>query len=81
MSHHIQYISSFSVGNSASKYVLNVGGYSGNAGDSLSEHNGRKFTTKDQDNDKRHGITVRLLPMVDGGTTHVLILNSMESIW
>ncbi len=44
--------SSFSVGNSASKYVLNVGGYSGNAGDSLSYHNGMKFTTKDQDNDK-----------------------------
>ena len=43
--------SSFSVGNSASKYVLNVVGYSGNAGDSLSEQNGRKFTTKDRDND------------------------------
>ena len=46
--------SSFSVGNSASKYVLNVGGYSGNAGDSLTYHNGMKFTTKDQENDERH---------------------------
>eukprot|EP00731_Ephydatia_muelleri_P034212 Em0051g4a len=44
--------SSFSVGDSASKYTLSVSGYSGNAGyDSLSYHNGMKFTTLDQDND------------------------------
>ena len=43
--------SSFSIGDSASKYKLTVGGYSGNAGDSLSYHSGMKFSAKDQDND------------------------------
>lgn len=44
--------SSFSVGAATTKYTLNVGGFSGNAGDSLAAtHNGMKFSTKDQDND------------------------------
>ncbi|KAL5518041.1 hypothetical protein EMCRGX_G003709 [Ephydatia muelleri] len=43
--------SSFGVGDSASKYTLTVSGYSGNAGDSMSYHNGMKFSTYDQDND------------------------------
>ena len=47
--------SSFSVGNSASKYQLSAYGYSGNAGDSLSYHNGMKFSTPDQDNDNYGG--------------------------
>ena len=41
----------FSVGNSTTKYNLTVGGYSGTAGDSLNYHNGKKFTTRDNDND------------------------------
>ncbi|CAG2246154.1 Angiopoietin-related protein 1,Ficolin-1-A,Angiopoietin-1,Fibrinogen C domain-containing protein 1,Ryncolin-1,Tenascin-N,Angiopoietin-related protein 7,Angiopoietin-related protein 6,Ficolin-3,Fibrinogen C domain-containing protein 1-B,Fibroleukin,Fibrinogen-like protein 1,Ficolin-1,Ficolin-1-B,Angiopoietin-4,Tenascin-R,Ryncolin-2,Techylectin-5B,Fibrinogen C domain-containing protein 1-A,Microfibril-associated glycoprotein 4,Fibrinogen-like protein A,Ryncolin-3,Angiopoietin-2,Tenascin-X,Ficolin-2,Tenascin len=41
----------FAVGNAGSKYKLVVGGYSGNAGDCLSGHNGRLFSTPDQDND------------------------------
>ncbi|KAJ8307937.1 hypothetical protein KUTeg_014514 [Tegillarca granosa] len=45
--------SSFSVGSESSGYVLSVGGYTGTAGDCLKYHNGRKFTTKDKDNDSR----------------------------
>ncbi|KAM7425240.1 hypothetical protein ABFA07_023310 [Porites harrisoni] len=44
--------SSFAVANEKAKYQLTVGGYSGNAGDSLAYHNGMFFTTKDSDNDK-----------------------------
>ena len=42
---------SFSVGDSASKYILMVSGYSGTAGDSLHGHSGYRFSTRDQDND------------------------------
>ena len=43
---------SFSVGDSVSKYTLSVSGYSGTAGDALTnQHNGIRFTTRDQDND------------------------------
>ena len=42
---------SFSVGDSASKYNLTVSGYSGTAGDSFGGHNGYRFSTRDQDND------------------------------
>ena len=44
--------SEFFVGNASTKYELTVGGYSGNIGDKLSYHNGMKFTTFDNDNDK-----------------------------
>ena len=40
----------FSVGNSTTEYTLTVGGYSGTAGDSLASHNGRKFSTRDNNN-------------------------------
>ncbi|KAJ8311713.1 hypothetical protein KUTeg_011068 [Tegillarca granosa] len=49
--HRYASYSIFYVGSESSGYVLNVGGYKGTAGDGLKYHNGRKFTTKDKDND------------------------------
>ncbi|MEE6507408.1 hypothetical protein FKM82_021800 [Ascaphus truei] len=41
----------FSVGDAKSRYRLKVDGYSGTAGDSMTYHNGRSFSTYDKDND------------------------------
>ena len=41
----------FSLDNEEKKYALTVSGYVGDAGDSLSYHNGMKFSTEDSDND------------------------------
>ena len=46
---------SFSVGNENKAYILNIGSFSGTAGDALSYHNRMKFSTKDVDNDKYSG--------------------------
>ncbi|CAC5404355.1 Fibrinogen-like protein A,Ryncolin-4,Angiopoietin-related protein 1,Ficolin-3,Ficolin-1-B,Ficolin-2,Ryncolin-1,Tenascin-R,Fibrinogen-like protein 1,Angiopoietin-1,Tenascin-N,Ryncolin-3,Tenascin,Fibroleukin,Fibrinogen C domain-containing protein 1,Ryncolin-2,Angiopoietin-related protein 2,Microfibril-associated glycoprotein 4,Fibrinogen alpha chain,Ficolin-1-A,Ficolin-1,Angiopoietin-4 [Mytilus coruscus] len=43
--------STFSIGDSQSDYILNVGGYSGNAGENFQYHDGMKFSTFDRDND------------------------------
>ena len=45
----------FSVGNSGTKYRLNVANYTGTAGDSLGYHNDMQFSTKDRDNDRYGG--------------------------
>ncbi|XP_076084916.1 fibrinogen-like protein A [Mytilus galloprovincialis] len=41
----------FVVGDATSQYKLTIGGYSGDAGDSLNYNNGMKFSTVDRDND------------------------------
>ncbi|XP_028918419.1 tenascin isoform X4 [Ornithorhynchus anatinus] len=41
----------FSIGDSKSRYKLNVEGYSGTAGDSMTYHTGRSFSTYDKDTD------------------------------
>nr|AAC27742.1 sialic acid-binding lectin 1 [Limacus flavus] len=43
--------STFKILGEADKYKLQVGGYSGNAGDALTFHNGMAFSTNDRDND------------------------------
>nr|XP_027237399.1 ficolin-2-like [Penaeus vannamei] len=47
--------SSFSVGDKDDFYRLTVAGYSGTAGDALSPHNGKRFTTIDRDFDDNAG--------------------------
>ncbi len=42
----------FNVGDKNSAYILTVGGYNGNAGDSLASNNGMKFSTYNRDNDR-----------------------------
>ena len=48
--------STFNIGDSTTDYTITVGGYSGDAGDSLAYHNGSEFTTKDRDNDILSGM-------------------------
>ncbi|VDH98683.1 Hypothetical predicted protein [Mytilus galloprovincialis] len=53
----------FSVGDTASNYILNVSGYNGSstADDSFSYHNGMEFSTFDNDNDRWKGTSCAIL--------------------
>ena len=46
----------FNIGDEQAQYRLEVGSYSGTAGNSLAYHNNMAFSTKDRDND-RHSST------------------------
>ena len=45
----------FSVGSASEEYPLTVGGFTGVASDRFTYHNGMKFSTPDNDNDKQGG--------------------------
>ncbi|XP_019614167.1 PREDICTED: angiopoietin-4-like [Branchiostoma belcheri] len=49
---HAKY-GTFSIGDESTDYTLNIGGYSGDAGDSImGHHNSKKFSARDVDNDR-----------------------------
>ena len=45
----------FHISNESDGYRLNIGGYTGDAGDSMVPHNGQMFSTLDRDNDRTGG--------------------------
>ncbi|XP_078616743.1 fibrinogen-like protein 1 [Branchiostoma floridae x Branchiostoma japonicum] len=47
---HAKY-STFSIGDESTDYTLHIGGYSGDAGDSMADTDGSKFSARDKDND------------------------------
>ncbi|KAJ8033897.1 Ryncolin-4 [Holothuria leucospilota] len=50
-SKHAEY-TSFEIGDLSTKYRLSIGSYSGNAGNGFDYNNGKKFSTRDEDNDE-----------------------------
>lgn len=48
---YFAHYSQFSIGDEVSRYELSVSGYRGTAGDSLQWHDGKMFSTRDQDHD------------------------------
>jgi hypothetical protein len=71
--------STFSVKPSTDKYRLTVGGYSGNAEDSITNHNNMMFSTKDADNDPYSGHCAQQFPggWWFGGGCHHSNLNGL----
>ena len=74
----------FSVGNASEEYPLTVGGFTGVGTDWFNDqsflHNGMKFTTSDNDNDKwSDNVTVQLHGRADGGMMTVTILTSTDN--
>ncbi|XP_071123018.1 ficolin-1-like [Mytilus edulis] len=52
----------FRIGDERSKFKLTADGYHGTAGNSLEHHNGRRFSTKDSDNDDYSGHCATIYP-------------------
>ena len=53
---HTRMYNAFSIANEADGYRLTIGGYSGDAGESMIYHDGKMFSTKDRDNDDSQDI-------------------------
>jgi len=60
----------FIVDSEATNYTLTVGGYSGDAEDSMYNHDGRMFTTFDRDNDPYTSGNCADVDVVGGGFWH-----------
>ena len=60
----VAYYDTFAIGNSSTKYILTINGYSGNVKDSMWNSDGCKFSTSDHDNDNT---TVRNCGLEYGG--------------
>ncbi|CAL4101409.1 unnamed protein product, partial [Meganyctiphanes norvegica] len=65
-SRHAQY-KEFTIGDEETGFKLTIGGYSGDAGDALTYSNGRKFTTRDKDNDGSGSSNCAMLTYERGG--------------
>jgi ficolin len=52
--------STFAVGDAASGYLLTVSGFTGTAGDSMTPHNGYRFSTYDNDQDAAGSVNCAL---------------------
>ncbi|XP_059169814.1 fibrinogen beta chain-like [Physella acuta] len=50
--HYYATYSNFTVGDETTQYKMSYSSYNGNATDGLKDHNGMKFSTRDDDNDK-----------------------------
>lgn len=69
---------SFRVEPEADFYKLRVGRYHGNAGDSLTWHNGKQFTTLDRDHDAYTGKYIK--PMQSAWLLKVSVYNSLTCL-
>ncbi|CAC5362613.1 Fibrinogen-like protein A,Ryncolin-4,Angiopoietin-related protein 7,Ficolin-3,Ficolin-1-B,Ficolin-2,Ryncolin-1,Tenascin-R,Fibrinogen-like protein 1,Tenascin-X,Tenascin-N,Ryncolin-3,Tenascin,Fibroleukin,Fibrinogen C domain-containing protein 1,Ryncolin-2,Fibrinogen beta chain,Angiopoietin-related protein 2,Angiopoietin-2,Microfibril-associated glycoprotein 4,Fibrinogen alpha chain,Ficolin-1-A,Ficolin-1,Angiopoietin-4 [Mytilus coruscus] len=72
----------FVVGDASSQYKLTVGSYSGNAGDALKYHNGRKFSAVDRDNDSNSKSCVKDWgPWWHGNCSNSALNNAIRDKW
>lgn len=72
--------STFWVGNESDGYRLHVDGYSGNAGDAMSNHNNYKFTTRDMDNSNLSHVGINIAYYYMGAWWHMPTYSSLANL-